>query len=78
MSTSRERVLRALNHQTPDRVPLDLGATNVSGIAASSVYGLRRALGLPEKPVKVHELFLRPVIVALYHNSDTGQRSCNQ
>jgi hypothetical protein len=55
MTTSRERVLRALNHQTPDRVPLDLGATNVTGIAASSVYRLRKALGLPDKPVKVHE-----------------------
>jgi hypothetical protein len=55
MATSRERVLRALNHQTPDRVPLDLGATNVTGIAASSLYRLRQALGLPGKPVKVHE-----------------------
>jgi len=55
MTTSRERVLRALNHQQPDRVPLDLGATNVTGIAASSLHRLREALGLPHRLVRVHE-----------------------
>jgi hypothetical protein len=57
MITSRERVIRALNHQAPDRVPLDLGATAVTGIAASALYRLRRALGLEERPVKVYEPF---------------------
>ena len=57
MVTSRERVIRALNHQTPDRVPLDLGATNVTGIAASALYRLRAALGLEQRPVQVHEPF---------------------
>lgn len=55
MITSRERVMRALAHQQPDRVPLDLGATNVTGIAASSLYRLRNALGLEARPVRVHE-----------------------
>jgi len=55
MMTSRERVMRALAHQHPDRVPLDLGATNVTGIAASSLYRLRSALGLETRPVRVHE-----------------------
>lgn len=55
MMTSRERVIRALNHQTPDRVPLDLGATNVTGIAASALHRLRKALGLAERTVRVHE-----------------------
>jgi len=55
MLTSRERVIRALNHQQPDRAPLDLGSSNVTGIAASSLYRLRHALGLPERPVYVHE-----------------------
>ncbi|MHB0856020.1 MAG: uroporphyrinogen decarboxylase family protein [Anaerolineae bacterium] len=57
MMTSRERVVRALNHQQPDRVPLDLGATAVTGISASSLYRLRGALGLQERPVRVHEPF---------------------
>jgi hypothetical protein len=57
MTTSRERVIMALNHQEPDKVPLDVGATAVSGIAASALYRLRGALGLEQRPVKVHEPF---------------------
>jgi hypothetical protein len=30
--TPRERVRRAINHESPDRVPLDLGSTSVTGI----------------------------------------------
>jgi len=52
---SRERVERTLNHQQPDRVPLDLGASSTTGMHASSVYLLRQALKLdpPGTPVKV-------------------------
>ena len=55
--TSRERVEAALNHEEPDRLPLDLGASAVTGMHASSVYLLRQALGLdePGTPVKVVE-----------------------
>ena len=54
---SRERVEMALNHQEPDRVPLDLGAGFQTGMHAQSVYKLRQALGLdePGTPVKVIE-----------------------
>ena len=38
MLTSRERVLMALNHQQPDRVPLDLGGSAVTGMHVSCVY----------------------------------------
>ena len=53
--TSRERVLKALNHEQPDRVPLDLGGSVLTGMHASSVYNLRQALKLdePGTPVKV-------------------------
>lgn len=54
---SRERVIKALNHQKPDRVPLDLGATAQTGISASTLYRLRKAMGLEEKPVIVYEPF---------------------
>ena len=57
MLTSRERVLKAINHQQPDRVPLDLGATGQSGISASTLYKLRKVLGLDEHPIYVHEPF---------------------
>jgi hypothetical protein len=57
MMTSRERVARALNHQEPDRLPLDLGASPTTGMQVSSVYLLRQALGLdpPGTPVRVIE-----------------------
>jgi hypothetical protein len=54
---SRQRVEAALNHQQPDRVPLDLGGSPVSGMHVTSVYKLRQALKLdpPGTPVKVNE-----------------------
>lgn len=57
MLTSRERVALALDHKEPDRVPLDLGGSAVTGMHVSSVYKLRQALGLdpPGTPVKVIE-----------------------
>ncbi len=45
--TSHERVVLALNHQEPDRVPLDLGGTMVSGINVNAIRNLRKYLGLP-------------------------------
>ncbi len=54
---SRQRVEAALRHQQPDLVPLDLGASPVSGMHVSAVYQLRQSLGLdpPGTPVKVVE-----------------------
>ena len=59
MMTSRERVRLALEHQEPDRVPLDLGATTVTGMHIDTVYRLRQALDLdaPGTPVKILEPF---------------------
>ena len=55
--TSRERVALALQHREADRIPLDLGASAVTGMHVSAVYTLRQALGLdaPGTPVKVVE-----------------------
>ncbi|MFC1693212.1 uroporphyrinogen decarboxylase family protein [Candidatus Latescibacterota bacterium] len=55
--TSRERIRAALNHRQPDRVPVDFGASPVSGIAVGTVYRLRQTLGLdsPDDRVKVIE-----------------------
>jgi hypothetical protein len=56
---SRERVRLALDHEEPDRVPLDLGGSPVTGMQASTVYRLRQALRLdpPGTPVRVIEPF---------------------
>lgn len=42
----RERLQRALNHQEPDRVPMDLGATRNSGITMPAYRRLVESLGL--------------------------------
>jgi len=44
--TSRERVLAALSHQQPDRVPLDLGGSIVSGIAMDTYNRVKTLLGM--------------------------------
>lgn len=53
--TSRERVLAALNHQSPDIVPVDLGGCGQTGMNASTIYKLRKAYGLPEHSIKICE-----------------------
>ncbi len=47
--TSRERVLAAINHKEPDRVPVDLGATPSSGISASAHERLMNHLGWSDR-----------------------------
>jgi uroporphyrinogen decarboxylase len=48
---SRERLLTTANHREPDRIPFDLGSTQVTGIHVVACCNLRQALGLP--PVEV-------------------------
>jgi hypothetical protein len=55
--TSRERVLMAVNFREPDRAPLDLGGSIMSGIMAHALDRLRRHLGLEPRPVRVYEVF---------------------
>jgi uroporphyrinogen decarboxylase len=53
--TSQERVLAALNHQQPDRVPIDLSGYRSSGISAIAYPKLRAALGLPSRSIDVYD-----------------------
>ncbi len=53
--TSRERVLRAINHQEPDRVPIDLGGIPQSGIAASTYHKVKQHLGI-HTPTRIADL----------------------
>jgi uroporphyrinogen decarboxylase len=49
---SRERLLTTCNHQEPDRIPFDMGSTQVTGIHVIAYQNLRDYLGLPKvKPV---------------------------
>jgi len=51
--TCRERVMLALNHKEPDRIPIDLGATIVSSIANRTYVELEKYLGLPAEEIKL-------------------------
>jgi hypothetical protein len=54
--TSRQRLQATLNHQQPDRVCVDFGATPVTGIHVTAVMRLRQAvLGQRDPRVKVIE-----------------------
>lgn len=55
--TSRERVLTALNHQEPDRVPVDFGAMRSTGIMAVEYNRLKKHLGRQEGETFVYDLF---------------------
>jgi uroporphyrinogen decarboxylase len=61
--SSRERVLAALNHREPDRVPVDLSGHRSSGIAALLYPKLRALLGLPPEAVRVYDPIQQLAIV---------------
>jgi uroporphyrinogen decarboxylase len=52
--TSRERVVRAVNFQDPDRVPIDLGSMRASGINAVLYDLLKKRVGV-NTPTKIHD-----------------------
>jgi uroporphyrinogen-III decarboxylase len=51
----KKRLISALNHKQPDRIPLDFGSTAVTGIHVIAIEKLRKYYGLEEKPVYVNE-----------------------
>jgi len=53
---SRTRVRQALEHREPDRVPLDLGGSRMTGIHLHAYRRLRAALGLPAIEARVGDL----------------------
>jgi uroporphyrinogen decarboxylase len=61
--TSRERVLAAMNHREPARVPVDLSGHRSSGVAALAYPKLRRFLGLPPRPIRVYDIIQQLAIL---------------
>ena len=53
---SRERILAAINHKEPDRVPIDLGATPSSGISAIAYSNLKKCLGLTDGQTRIYDV----------------------
>jgi len=53
--TSKERIRAAIEHRQPDQLPVDFGASFITGVHCSVVEALRRHYGLEERPVKICE-----------------------
>jgi hypothetical protein len=54
-NSSKQNLLKTINHQQPDKVVVDFGSTAVTGIHVRVVEKLREYYGLEKKPVKVIE-----------------------
>jgi uroporphyrinogen decarboxylase len=59
--TSRERVIAALQHERPDRVPLDIGGTESSGMTGIFYNRMREHLGLPPGRTQIIEPYQQVV-----------------
>ena len=61
--TPRQRVMAALSHKQPDRVPIDLGSTTVTGITTTAYERVRSRLGLPNQETKIYDRISQLAIV---------------
>ncbi len=61
--TSRKRVLMALNHQEPDRVPIDFGGMRSTGIMAIAYNHLKNKLKIFDGSVDVYDIGQQLAIV---------------
>jgi uroporphyrinogen decarboxylase len=59
----RDRVLAALRHEEPDRVPIDFGGTMDSTISAMGYQALRQHLGLPASVTRVQDVYQYTALV---------------
>ena len=56
LMNSRERVLAAIDHREPDRVPNDFGAMRSTGIMAVGYNRLLSALGIEGRKARMYDL----------------------
>ncbi|HNX53237.1 MAG TPA: uroporphyrinogen decarboxylase family protein [Pontiellaceae bacterium] len=54
--TSRERVLAAINHKQPDRVPVDMGSNPSSGISAMGYNKLKAGLNIRGGHTRIYDV----------------------
>ena len=62
---SRERILKALEHEEPDRIPLDMGSSNVTGIVKDAYLNLMNYLGKNAIEVEFFDTIQQLVVVQL-------------
>jgi uroporphyrinogen decarboxylase len=63
MLTSRERVMMAVNHREPDRIPIDLGGHRSSGIMAIAYNRLKQHLGIRTGDIYVYDVVQQLAII---------------
>ncbi len=63
MKTSREHILRALNHDEPERPCIDFGGHRSSGISAIAYAKLKKAMGISSGHVYVYDMVQQLAIV---------------
>jgi uroporphyrinogen decarboxylase len=61
--TSRERVMAALNHQEPDRIPRDFGGTFTTSIHVGAYSRLMRLLGMDPGPDRIDNYQVRTAVL---------------
>jgi uroporphyrinogen decarboxylase len=61
--TSRERILAALDHREPDRIPIDLSGHQPKIVPQAGVGHGGNARGVPKKPVRVYDPIQQLAIV---------------
>lgn len=54
--TSQERIKAAINHKEPDKVPIDLGATQTTGISAIAYHNLKNFLGIKTGQTRIFDI----------------------
>ena len=54
--TGRERILAALNHKEPDKLPMDCGAMRSTGISGMSYNRLKKELGISRGSTKMYDV----------------------
>jgi uroporphyrinogen decarboxylase len=54
--THREKILCALAHKEPDRIPVDLGGTESSGITGIAYHRLKTHLGIRDGKIRIFDL----------------------
>jgi len=54
--SSRERVLKTLRHEEPDRIPVDLGAMMSTGIMGIAYNKLKKYLGIKRGRTRIYDL----------------------
>jgi uroporphyrinogen decarboxylase len=59
----RDRILTAMSHSQPDKVPVDFSGHRSSGISAIAYAKLRSYLGLSEKPIRIYDVIQQLAIV---------------